>query len=163
LIRLVPPVAVTTVTSVFPAGSADVTALIDVALFTVRLAALMRPNLTAVVPVKFVPVILVVVPPPTGPLLGDTPVTVGTSVYVKRSLELVGLVPLGVVTVTSTGPVPAGETAVIDVSDATVKLEAGIEPNLTFVASLRFVPVIATVLPPARGPALGFTSVIAGA
>ena len=71
------------------------------------------------------------------------------------------LVPLGVVTVTSTVPVPAGETAVIDVGDVTVKVAAA-EPNLTLVAPLSSVPVIATVVPLPRGPALGLTSVMVG-
>src|SRR5439155_511374 len=42
--------------------------------------------------------------------------------YVNRSAALVGLVPAGVVTVTSTVPLPFGETAVIDVAEFTVKL-----------------------------------------
>ncbi len=36
------------------------------------------PNFTAVAPVKLVPVIVTVVPPVVGPLVGDTLVTVGT-------------------------------------------------------------------------------------
>jgi hypothetical protein len=39
--------------------------------------------------------------------------TVGGAMYVKRSDELVELVPPAVVTVTSTIPVPGGEVAVI--------------------------------------------------
>ena len=40
-------------------------------------ATLAVPNFTDVAPVKFEPVIVTVVPPPAGPLLGDTPVTTG--------------------------------------------------------------------------------------
>ena len=39
--------------------------------------------------------------------------------------------PLGVVTVTSTVPVPAGEVAVIDVALLTVTPVAAVVPNLT--------------------------------
>ena len=39
----------------------------------------MAPNLTAVAPVKQVPVITTVVPPAGGPLFGLTPVTVGAA------------------------------------------------------------------------------------
>jgi hypothetical protein len=38
-------------------------------------------------------------------------------VYVNRSAELAALMPPGVVTVTSTVPVPGGETAVIEVGE----------------------------------------------
>ena len=71
------------------------------------------------------------------------------------------LVPLGVVTVTSTVPVPAGETAVIDVGDVTAKAAAA-DPKLTLVVALSSVPVIVTVVPPSSGPALGLTSVTVG-
>ena len=37
----------------------------------------MPPKLTAVAPVKLVPVMVTTVPPAVGPLLGLTPVTVG--------------------------------------------------------------------------------------
>jgi hypothetical protein len=71
---------------------------------------------------------------------------------VNWSAELVALVPLGVVTVTSTVPVPAGETAVIEVSEMTLKLVALVEPNLTALAPVRLVPVMVTEVPPAAGP-----------
>jgi hypothetical protein len=35
------------------------------------------PNLTALAPVRFVPVIVTLVPPPSGPAVGLTAVTVG--------------------------------------------------------------------------------------
>jgi hypothetical protein len=71
---------------------------------------------------------------------------------VNWSAELVALVPLGVVTVTSTVPVPAGETAVIEVSEMTLKLVALVEPNLTALAPVTLVPVMVTEVPPAAGP-----------
>ena len=87
-------------------------------------------------------------------------VTVGP--YVKRSASLVALVPLGAVTVTSTVPVPAGEVAVIELPEVTVKLVAAVEPNLTAVAPAKPVPVIVTEVPPAAGPTLGSTLVTVG-
>jgi hypothetical protein len=78
------------------------------------------PNVTAVAPVNPVPVTVTVVPPATGPAAGEIPVTVGTGAYVNWSAAEVGLVPPGVVTVISTVPVPAGETAVILVAELTV-------------------------------------------
>ena len=71
--------------------------------------------------------------------------------------------PPGVVTVTSTVPVPAGETAVIELAEFTVKLVALIEPNVTAEAPVRFVPVIVTKVPPPTGPLLGFRFATVGA
>ena len=53
-------------------------------------------------------------------------------------------VPAGVVTVTSTVPVPAGLSAVIEVSLTTVRLVAGAVPKSTAVAPVKPVPVIVT-------------------
>ena len=52
--------------------------MIEPAESTAKLAALAEPNLTAVAPLKLLPVMLTEVPPPVGPLAGLTPVTVGT-------------------------------------------------------------------------------------
>src|ERR1700681_3051905 len=78
------------------------------------------------------------------------------------SAELVALVASGVVTVTSTVPVPAGETAVIDVAELTLKLVAAVGPKSTAVAPVKFVPVMLTDVPPPAGPPFGFTSVTVG-
>ena len=59
----------------------------------------------------------------------------------------VALVPTGVVTVTSTVPLPGGETAVIDLPETTVKLFASLEPKWTDVAAVKPLPVIVTALP----------------
>ncbi len=64
-----------TVTSTVPVPAGDV-AVIDVALFTVNVAAV-APNFTAVAPVKLVPVTLTLVPPVVAPDDGLNPVTVG--------------------------------------------------------------------------------------
>ena len=70
--------------------------------------------------------------------------------------------PSGVVTCTSATPPPAGETAVTVVGDSTVKLAAFVPPNVTAVASLRFEPVIVTVVPPVEGPVVGEMLVTVG-
>ena len=81
----------------------------------------------------------------------------------NRSPAPVLLVPAGPVTVTSTVPDPAGEAAVIWVSDTTVKLAAAVAPNLTAVAPVNPVPVIAVDVPPAAGPDAGARPVTVGA
>jgi hypothetical protein len=139
-------------------------AVIFVDEFRVKLVALVGPNLTALAFAKLVPVMVTEVPPATGPLAGPTLVTAGrgNGTYVNVSAGLVALVPPGVVTVTSTVPVPAGEMAVIDVAEFTVKLPALIEPNLTAVAPVRLAPPIVTEVPPISRPVLGLTLVTAG-
>src|SRR5438067_473483 len=73
-----------------------------------------------------------------------------------------GVVPPGVVTVTSTAPVPGGDTATIEVAELTVKLLASADPNLTAVAPMRSVPLMVTEVPPASPPLLGLTLMTAG-
>ena len=74
--------------------------------------------------------------------------------------------PDGVVTITSTAAVPAGEVAVIDVSELTVTSVAGVLPNSTVVCSLEAVkpvPAMITGVPPATGPTAGLRAVTVGA
>ena len=73
-------------------------------------------NLTAVAPVKFVPVSVTVVP--TVPLVGVKLVIVGTGTAVK--LEALVAVPPGVVTLIVPDVRPVGATAVIEVELTTV-------------------------------------------
>jgi hypothetical protein len=76
---------------------------------------------------------------------------------------LVRLVPPAVVTVISVAPTePAGEVAVICVSELTVKLVATVEPNFRVVAPVKSVPVITTEVPPAARPLIGDIAVIVG-
>ena len=63
--------------------------------------------------------------------------------------------PLGVVTRTSTVPLPAGAVAVTWVSLTTVTFVAALLPKDTPVAPVRCTPVIVTVLPPASWPGRG--------
>ena len=71
------PPAVVTATVCEPDVPAGVTAVMDVGETTVKLAAATPPTVTSVAPVKLVPVIVMDVPPPTGPDTGLTPVMVG--------------------------------------------------------------------------------------
>jgi hypothetical protein len=123
----------------------------------------LEPKLTATAPLRLAPVIVTLVPPAVEPDDGLTAVTVGAGTNVYWSALLVALVPPGVVTVTSTVPVPAGVVAMIAVALATVNELAAVPPNLTAVAPVRLVPVIVTLLPPAAGPDDGDTPVTVGA
>jgi hypothetical protein len=80
LVRLPLCLPTVTVTVTAPALPAGVVAKICVALWTVALAALL-PNSTVAPGAKFVPRIVTAVPPPTGPVLGDTLLTVGVRVF----------------------------------------------------------------------------------
>jgi hypothetical protein len=77
----------------------------DVAVATATSVAATDPKETPVASVNPVPVIVTVVPPPDGPVVGETEVTVGAApVYVYWSAAATALVPAGLVTVTSTVP-----------------------------------------------------------
>jgi hypothetical protein len=83
---------------------------------------------------------------------------------VKRSEETWGLSPDGVITRTEwVDVVWAGDTAVIEVSEFTVKLLAAIAPKMTLVVPVNSVPVITTLVPPTTGPDVGEMEVTAGA
>ena len=63
-----------------PAAPAGVTAVTVVEFTTDTLVAALPPTVTELVPVRFVPVIVIAVPPDVEPEFGDTDETVGTSV-----------------------------------------------------------------------------------
>jgi hypothetical protein len=157
---LVPP-GVVTATSTVPVAPAGDVVVIDVADTTVNGTAEAVPNLTAVAPVKFVPVIVTAVPPAVEPPVGDTAVTVGTPAYVNLSAALTALEPPPVVTMMSTVPVPAGEVAAIVVS-LTTKNPFSMPPHVTAIAPVNPEPVIVTPVPPAGGPTFGLTPVTTG-
>ncbi|MNS71784.1 hypothetical protein D3C72_1051650 [compost metagenome] len=73
------PWGLTIDTGTEPAGLAGVVAVIRVALFTVNDDAATPPKLTAVAPVKSVPVMTTLSPPSVGPLLGVRAVMVGAA------------------------------------------------------------------------------------
>jgi hypothetical protein len=116
---------------------------------------------TAVAPVRPVPVIVTTCPPDRGPAWGLMPVTVGAARYVKRVFA--AFVPLGVVTNTLAVPVdPAGVVAVMVVSFTTVTAVAALPPIVTPVAPVKAVPVIVTVVPPIGAPEAGLTVLTVG-
>ena len=151
-----------TLTSTVPAPAGEV-AVIWVAELTVNPVAAVAPNVTAVAPENPVPVMVTVVPPARGPALGEIEVTTGAATKVNWSAADVADPPPGVVTLTSTVPVPACDVAVIDVAEFNVKLAAAVAPNVTAVTPVKLVPVIATVVPPATGPDVGEIEVTVGA
>src|SRR5207302_1671092 len=136
---------------VAPAGTV---ARIAVSEVTVNVA-LTPLNDTDVAPVKFVPLIVTLVP--TGPLVGVKLAIVGGLTTVNE-LALVA-VPPGVVTLSGPVVVPAGTGAWIAVSEVTVNV--ALTPlNDTDVAPLKFVPLIVTLVP--TGPLVGVKLAIVG-
>jgi hypothetical protein len=129
-------------------------AVIWVAEFTTNVAATLL-NVTAVAPVKFVPVIVTDVP--TGPNVGVNEVIVGGG-----TVKLVRLDPVPPGAVTLIGPVVAvaGTVAVICVAEFTVNVVAAALLNVTAVAPVKFVPVIMTDVP--ASPDVGVNDVIVG-
>jgi hypothetical protein len=148
----VPPGVVTLIAPVVaPAGTV---AWIAVAEPTTKLA-LTPLKVTAVTPVKFVPLTATLVP--TGPLVGVKPVIVGGLTTVK--LPALVAVPPGVVTLIAPVVAPAGTVAWIAVAELTTKL--ALTPlKATAVAPVKFVPLIATLVP--TGPLVGVKLVIVG-
>ncbi len=149
------PIPPGVVTATFPEDPNATTAMMLVAETTVNDAAAVPPKLTAVAPVKLVPVIVTVIP--LTPLVGVKEVIVGAGIKIKPGLVAV---PPGVVTETLPED-PDATTAVMLVADTTINETAAIPPKLTAVAPVKFVPVTVTVMPL---PALvGVNEVIVGA
>ena len=89
------------------------------------------PNVTAVAPITFVPVMLTHVPPATGPVNGETLANVGGSTYVYAPVPPVE-VPLRVVTITSVSPaLPIRVLPMIFVALTTVILVNAVPPMVT--------------------------------
>ena len=156
-----PPIVVST-TSFAPAVPAGVTAVTDVALTTLTLVAAVPPTVTLLVPVKLVPVIVIVVPPSDEPDVGATVVMVGAATYVNAPVWVT--LPPGVVNTTSFRPaVAAPVIAVTEVALTTVTLVAATPPTTTLLAPVKLVPVMVIVVPPAAGPLDGLTLATVGA
>ena len=113
--------------------------------------------MTSLAPVRFVPVIVTVVPPAAGPLVGSTFVTVGAGMCrcIGRRRRWRSC-RRGCSRSRRTVPEPAGEVAV------TLRRRFGFEyagfgrAELDFAGAVRFVPVIVTIVPPAAGPLARF-------
>ena len=163
LVRFAVPPGVVTDTVVAPAVAAGVTAVTVVELTTLTEVAATPSIVTELVPVKFVPVIVIVVPPESGPVFGLTDEIVGGSetcaVYAFASVPT----PNGVVTTTEYSPAAsAGAVAVIVVAFTTDKLCVATPPIVTPVAPVNPVPVIVIAAPPLVTPALGLMPLIVG-
>ena len=149
------PPAVVTVTSFTPAVPAGVIAVMLVALTTTTLVAETPPTFTLVAPVKFVPVMVIEVPPSVVPDVGETLVMVGSGVMYVNALESIA-VPPAVVTATLLAPaVPAGVFAVMEVLDTTTTFVAATPPTVTLLAPVKLVPVMEIVVPPSVVPDVG--------
>ena len=150
----VPPVVVT-VTSTVPAGRGGGGGDLGGRVHGEAEAAV-PPKLTAVAPVKSVPVMVTTVPPVVGPVFGEIAETDGTYEYL--SPVDVGLVSPPTSAVTSTAPEPAGTVPVQVVVEAQETFVAALAPKSRTVAP-RLVenldPVTVTVPPPAAFPLLG--------
>jgi hypothetical protein len=134
----VPPGAVTETKPVAPAPT---TAVIVVGV-AMKLAAGVPPKLTAVAPLKFVPVIVTVRPGPA--LVGVNVLIVGG----EKNVNPVRVpVPPAVVTATLPPTAEGGTTAVICVAETTVKLVASAPPNVTEPAPQNRTPLIVTIVP----------------
>ena len=128
------------VIDIVPVAPFPTTAVMLVALTTVKEVAAVPPKLTAVAPVKLVPVMVTI-----APVAADDGVNepmVGAGINVKLLEELT--VPPGAVT--DIVPLaPLATTAVMLVALTTVKEVAAVPPKLTAVAPVKLVPVMVTV------------------
>ena len=152
--------AVSTVTALGPTAPAGAVAVTVLSESTVKVVAGVVPKFTPMVSIKPAPVMVTTVPPVVDPEVGVMELITGAGWKLKLS-EL--SVPPGVVILIGTVPTRcAGVIASISLSLTTVKLVAGVVPNLTLVVPVRLVPVIATLSPPAVTPVVGNTAVGAG-
>jgi hypothetical protein len=132
------------VTVIFPVVAPDGTKAVNRwSLWNVKLAAIPL-NRTAVTPVKRLP--LIVTDVPTGPLVGENPLTTGPEVTLKFD-ELVA-VPAGVRSEILPLVAPAGTVAVTRLSFWKAKA-APIPLNVTEEAPVKWLPLIVTVVPTA--------------
>jgi hypothetical protein len=155
------PNLVVTETVTAPAVSEGSLTVSWVELLRVIEVPVLLPNFTAVTVVKFVPVMVTVVPPASLPLAGVALVTVGGLMKVKLVLVTD---PPGVVTFTWTAPAPWALGLAFKVVALVKWTEAAaVAPNVTVDVAVKPVPVITTVVPPAIGPADGASEVIVGA
>jgi hypothetical protein len=160
--KLAVPPAVVTATLFAPAVPAGVSAVMLVDETTFTLVAAIPPTVTLLASVKFVPVIVIAVPPRVVPEVGLTPEIVGVGTTNVNALGKL-VVPPAVVTATSFAPaLPAGVTAVMLVDETTITLVAATPPIVTMLAPVKFVPVMVIAVPPRFVPDDGLTLEIVG-
>lgn len=106
------------------------------------------PTLTAVAPVKFCPLMVIVVVPaePDGTVVGVKLVITGAGIGVKVK-PAIEAVPSGVVTLTAPDCPPTGTTAVMRVAEFTTNDVAATPPKLTADAPVKLLPEITTLVP----------------
>ena len=146
---LCPPELVT-VTVTAPPLPAGLVAVIVVLLTTTTFVAAVAPNITVAPAAKFVPVIVTPVPPATGPLFGDTPLTVGAGPEIAEKATIcmtqepeearvaVALLLPAVVTILSSAISPSGDVIVRDVKPL---------PAAPVVVATMFAPKINSLVP----------------
>ena len=137
-----------------PVGTVTVIWVLE---FTTKTLAAVPLNVTAVVPVKLVPVTTTLVP--TGPLVGVNDVTVGGSSTVKLAALLP--VPPAVVTLITPVVAPGGTVAVRVVPFTTAKVGAFTPLKRTAEVVPKSVPVSVTLVP--TGPLVGVKLAMVGA
>ena len=98
------------------------------------------------------------------PIVGAPGTVDAAAEKVKSSAGVFALVPLAVVTSTSTTPAPAGLVAVQVVVELQFTPVSATPPKLTVVPPMmKLLPVIVTTVPPLEGPLVGVIDVTAGA
>jgi hypothetical protein len=162
LLLALPTSAITSTTAALLVAEVLITQLVVELQSTAAAGALPNSNTVAAPGAKPLPVTVTLVPPAIGPAFGLTAVIVGDS-NLKWSLVEMALVPLGVVTLMSTVPLlAAGDSAVIELAELTVKLLAGLDPKSTAVAPLKLLPLMVSEVPPSAGPLFALTLVSVG-
>ena len=146
-----------------PTPPAGVTAVITVVETATTFVAATPPTITLLALVKFVPVIVIAVPPRVEPEVGLTLVIVGGGgAYLNVTGCVVG--PPGVVTTIVLSPrVAAGVFAVMVVAFTKTTFVAAISPIFTLVTPVKPVPVMVMAVPPRFDPTAGLTALIVGA
>lgn len=135
------PVPPGVVTLTEPDAPAATTAVMLLAETTLKEVAAVPPKLTAVAPVKLLPVIVTTAPAAAEPGVNDDITGAGMKVNPAREAE-----PPGVVTLTLPDA-PLASTALMDVAEFTTNEAADVPPKLTEVAPVNFVPVMVTIAP----------------
>jgi hypothetical protein len=140
-----------------PAAWALVTAVIVVGPVTVKLAAAVVPNLTAVASMKPEPEIVTVVPPVVVPVPGVNEAMVGAGAVYLKSLDDVRVPPLVTTVIVTVPGTWAGALAWIAVVPVkwNVPARTVTVPNRTAVTPPRYVPLMVTGVPPVVGPPAG--------
>ena len=155
------PPEVTTTLAV-PAEPAGVVHVIDVAETTLTLVHAEPPTVTVEPLPKFVPVIVIDVPPAVEPAVGDTAVTVGAGVTKVNNVFATLVRPAEVTRTLAVPAVPVGVVHVIDVAETTLTPVHAAPPTVTVAPAAKPVPVIVIDAPPAVEPEAGDTAVTVG-